>query len=56
MVQPLRQEQTGRVPPQSNEGEMAVLGAILLDNNAFSIATESITSEAFYKRSHKDIF
>jgi len=35
---------------------MAVLGAVLLDNNAFSIATESITAETFYKKAHTDIF
>jgi replicative DNA helicase len=46
----------GRVPPQSIEAEMAVLGAVLLDNNAFSIATESITSDAFNKKAHRDIF
>jgi len=46
----------GRVPPQSLEAEMAVLGAVLLDNNAFSIATETLSHEAFYKKAHKDIF
>jgi len=46
----------GRVPPQSLEAEMAVLGAVLLDNNAFSIATESISHNAFYKKAHADIF
>jgi replicative DNA helicase len=46
----------GRVPPQSLEAEMAVLGAVLLDNNAFSIATESISSGAFYRKAHADIF
>ncbi len=46
----------GRVPPQSLEAEMAVLGAVLLDNNAFSIATESISASAFYKKAHHDIF
>jgi replicative DNA helicase len=35
---------------------MAVLGAVLLDNNAYSIATENITTESFYKRAHSDIF
>jgi replicative DNA helicase len=45
-----------RIPPQSLEAEMAVLGAVLLDNNAFSIATESLNHEAFYKKGHKDIF
>jgi len=46
----------GRVPPQSLEAEMAVLGAVLLDNNAFSIATESLSHMAFYKKAHQDIF
>ena len=45
-----------KLPPQSIEAEMAVLGAALLDNNAYSIATESITAEAFYKKAHADIF
>jgi replicative DNA helicase len=45
-----------RVPPQNLEAEMAVLGAVLLDNNAFSIATETITARAFYKKAHVDIF
>jgi replicative DNA helicase len=35
---------------------MAVLGAVLLDNNAFSIATENITAESFYKKANNDIF
>lgn len=47
---------TDRLPPQSIDAEMAVLGAVLLDNNAYSIATESITIEAFYKKAHSDIF
>jgi replicative DNA helicase len=35
---------------------MAVLGAVLLDNNAFSIATENINANAFYKKANSDIF
>jgi replicative DNA helicase len=46
----------GRIPPQSLEAEMAVLGAVLLDNNAFSIATETLNHTAFYKKAHQDIF
>jgi replicative DNA helicase len=45
-----------KLPPQSLEAEMAVLGAVLLDNNAYAIATESISTDAFYKKSHSDIF
>jgi replicative DNA helicase len=47
---------TDRLPPQSIDAEMAVLGAVLLDNNAYSIATENITTDAFYKKAHSDIF
>ncbi len=47
---------TDRLPPQSPEAEMAVLGAVLMDNEAFSIATENINSEMFYKRANADIF
>jgi len=52
----VRADYQGRVPPQSLEAERAVLGAILMDNTAFSIATESITAEAFYRKAHRDIF
>ncbi len=46
----------GRVPPHALEAEQAVLGAILLDNTAYSTASESITSEMFYRKAHQDIF
>jgi replicative DNA helicase len=45
-----------KIPPHSEEAEMAVIGAILLDNGAFYLATESISAENFYKKSHQDIF
>ncbi len=47
---------TGRVPPHTLEAEKAVIGAILLDNAALSIAIEHISEEAFYKKAHRDIF
>jgi len=56
VTEPARALSTDRVPPQSLEAEMAVLGAVLLDNNAFSIATESVASEAFYRPAHAEIF
>jgi replicative DNA helicase len=55
-IQSQPQPPAGRVPPQNLEAEMAVLGAVLLDNNAFSIATESLSHLAFYKKAHQDIF
>jgi replicative DNA helicase len=45
-----------RVPPQNLEAEQAVLGAILLDGDALTIAMERIQSEDFYRASHQRIF
>lgn len=45
-----------RVPPQSLEAEMAVLGAVLIDNSMYSVVTEHLTAEAFYKLAHRKIF
>jgi replicative DNA helicase len=45
-----------RVPPHSIEAEMAVLGAVLIDNSTYSIVTEHLTADAFYKQAHQKIF
>lgn len=45
-----------RLPPQSVEVEQAVLGAMLLDADAVSLAVEAITGDYFYKSSHRHIF
>jgi len=45
-----------RVPPQSIEAEMAVLGSMLLDEEAVSIAVERIDHSSFYRDSHRKIF
>ncbi len=44
------------VPPQNVEAEMAVLGSMIIDENAVSVALESLTRESFYKDSHRRIF
>ncbi len=56
VVNDVQGDLAGRVPPHSLEAERAVIGAILLDNAAFSITTEYIFRENFYKRAHQDIF
>lgn len=38
------------------EAEMAVIGAVLIDNSAFSVITEHLSQEAFYKKAHQQIF
>jgi replicative DNA helicase len=45
-----------KVPPQNLEAEMAVLGSMLMDDNAISVAIELLDRECFYKDAHKKIF
>ncbi|MDZ7269987.1 MAG: replicative DNA helicase [candidate division KSB1 bacterium] len=45
-----------RVPPQSLEAEMAVLGAILLQEEALGKAIELLDEQAFYRLAHRKIF
>lgn len=45
-----------RIPPNSVEAEQSVLGAMLLDKEAISTATELIRGEDFYREAHKEIF
>ncbi len=45
-----------KIPPNSLEAEQSVLGAMLLDKEAISVATEFISGEDFYREAHKEIF
>jgi replicative DNA helicase len=45
-----------RVPPQSIEAEEAVLGGILLDNQALERAGEILSEDDFYRESHRRIY
>ncbi len=44
------------VPPHSLDSEMAVLGAMLLDNSAISKSLELLNKDSFYLERHKIIF
>ena len=46
----------GRVPPSSIESEQAVLGAILLDNDALNPVLEVLRVDDFYRKAHEIIF
>lgn len=46
----------GRIPPQAVEIEKAVLGALLLEKDAFAQVGELLTPESFYVRAHEQIF
>jgi len=45
-----------KVPPQNLEAEMAVLGSMLMDEDAISVATEILTTDSFYKDTHRKVF
>jgi len=45
-----------RLPPQNLEAEMAVLGAMLLEEEALMQAAELLEAEAFYKEAHRKLF
>ena len=45
-----------RIPPQSVEAEMAVLGSMLLEEEAISVAIELLETSYFYKEAHEKIF
>lgn len=45
-----------RLPPHSVEAEQAVLGALLLDAQAWDGVADVVTSEDFYRRDHQVIF
>ena len=46
----------GKVPPQAKDLEEAVLGAIMLEKNAFDTVVEILKPECFYVDAHQRIF
>ncbi len=46
----------GKVPPQALPLEEAVLGAIMLDKNAFSIVLDILRADSFYSEAHQFIY
>ncbi|MCD7915526.1 MAG: replicative DNA helicase [Tannerellaceae bacterium] len=46
----------GRLQPQARELEEAVLGALMLEKDAYSIVSEILKPECFYEKSHEMIY
>ncbi|MCK9522429.1 MAG: replicative DNA helicase [Proteobacteria bacterium] len=46
----------GRVPPYSADAEAAVLGSILLNNQALSLIQDQLSADDFYLESHRLIY
>ncbi|HEY8429600.1 MAG TPA: replicative DNA helicase [Sandaracinaceae bacterium] len=53
---PQRSAPAGRVPPHSLEAERAVLGGILLENNALNAAAQILKPDDFYSRANGLVF
>ncbi|ODJ56221.1 replicative DNA helicase [Brochothrix thermosphacta] len=45
-----------RTPPQNNEAEQAIIGAIFIEPNALITAAEVLQPEDFYRQAHQHIF
>lgn len=45
-----------KIPPQNNEAECSLLGAILLDRDAMIKIADMVESQDFYKKTHQDIY
>ncbi|MDZ7261860.1 MAG: replicative DNA helicase [candidate division KSB1 bacterium] len=58
MIKPMAEvsKTTQRVPPQALDAEMAVLGAILIENEALSKVIEILDESCFYKTAHTKIY
>jgi replicative DNA helicase len=45
-----------KVPPHSIEAEQAVLGGLMLDNNAWERVLDAVSDGDFYRHDHRLIF
>lgn len=57
MPQPNKKEiVAGKVPPQSLDAEMSLLGAVLIDEDVLADISEHVTPKDFYDKRHATIF
>ena len=50
------EERVGRVPPNNLDAERSVLGAMMQDHEALSLALEALIEEDFYHPANKELF
>ncbi|MDD4144885.1 MAG: DnaB-like helicase N-terminal domain-containing protein, partial [Prolixibacteraceae bacterium] len=48
--------QYGKLPPQAIEVEEAVIGALMLERDAYVTVADIIDTQSFYKEEHRKIF
>lgn len=46
----------GKLPPQANNIEEAVLGALMIDKDAIALVVDILRAESFYKDAHQEIY
>jgi len=46
----------GKVPPQCNDMEEAVLGAVMLERDSIASVIDFLSPESFYREAHQKIF
>jgi replicative DNA helicase len=51
-----RDVSAGKIPPQSTDAEMSLLGAILIDEEVIADVSEQVTIKDFYDKRHTIIF
>lgn len=54
--QTIQANEYGKLPPQAPELEEAVLGAIMIEKDAYSLISEILKPECFYKTANQKIF
>lgn len=52
----MTQDHIHKLPPQSLEAEMSILGGILIDNDAINRVLEILVPEDFYREAHRKLF
>ena len=52
----MSQDSVHKLPPQSIEAEMSILGGILIDNDAINRVLEILEPTDFYRESHRKVF
>lgn len=50
------EQPSARKPPYNSDAERAVLGTIIMDNKAFGVVDEVVSSEDFYEERHRRIY
>lgn len=52
----MEEERAGRVPPNNLDAERSVLGAMMQDHEALSLAIEALRAEDFYHPANRELF